>query len=282
MTPDQTFSVEQRARWNGPDGEYWASRYEHLERMLSPITGPLLTFAEPRPSSTVIEVGCGCGDNTLDLARLAGRVIGIDVSEPILAVARQRLRDLPHVTFLLGDAAELPLDDLGAELIVSRFGVMFFGDPVAAFANLRKGLVPRGRLRFACWRTLAENPFQQVPLNALYEHVPRLPPLAPEEPGPFTFGDRERVTRILTAAGFTTPTFTPLDIEVDLAGGGTLDDAIVQICDLGTVRRVLADRSESTRADAVASIRHALTPYATAEGVKLPAAVWLVGSERAN
>jgi SAM-dependent methyltransferase len=219
MTPDQIFNAEQRARWNGPDGEYWASRYEQLERMLSPITGPLLAFAEPRPGSTVIEVGCGCGVNTLDLARLAGRVIGIDVSEPILALARRRLRDLPNVTLLLGDAAELPLDDLGAELIVSRFGVMFFGGPVAAFANLRKGLTPGGRLRFACWRTLAENPWQQVPLNALYEHAPRLPPLAPDEPGPFTFGDRERVTRILTASGFTAPSFTPLDSQLDLAGG---------------------------------------------------------------
>src|SRR5579862_7110915 len=120
MTPAQTFNEDQRIRWNGTDGEYWTTNQDRLDRTLAPVTGPLLTFAQPRAGSTVIEVGCGCGATTIELARAvgpSGRVVGIDLSEPMLALATDRLRVFPKATCLLGDAAELPLRDLGAELI---------------------------------------------------------------------------------------------------------------------------------------------------------------------
>src|ERR1700688_758146 len=157
MTPAQTFNEDQRTRWNGTDGEYWTSNQDPLDRTLAPVTGPLLAFAQPRAGSTVIDVGCGCGATTIELARAvgpSGRVIGLDISEPMLARAKERLREFNNTYCLLGDVAEQSLHDLGAELIVSRFGVMFFGDPVAAFANLRTGLVPGGGVRFACWRSI--------------------------------------------------------------------------------------------------------------------------------
>jgi SAM-dependent methyltransferase len=285
MTPSQLFNEEQRTRWNGIDGEYWTSNQERMDRTLAPVTGPLLAFAEPRAGSTVIDVGCGCGITTIESARAvgpAGRVVGIDLSAPMLALAAERLRPFANATCLLGDAAELPLRDLGAELIVSRFGVMFFGDPVEAFANLRTGLAAGGRLRFACWRPIQENPWLQIPLHAVYEHAPRLPKPEPEEPGPFAFADTARVTRILTAAGFTKPSFTPLDIEMDIAAGGTLEDAVLQSSAMGPTKRALADQPDDIRAAAMESIRRALTPYASAEGVKLAAAVWLVAAGRAG
>ncbi len=194
----------------------------------------------------------------------------------------ERLRLFANATGMLGDAAELPLRDLGAELIVSRFGVMFFGDPVAAFANLRTSLVASGRIRFACWRPINENPWLQIPLNAVYEHAPRLPKPEPEEPGPFAFADTARVTRILTAAGFTAPSFTPLDIQMDLAAGGTLEDAVFQSSAMGPAKRALADQPDDIRVAAVESIRRALKPYASAGGVNLPAAVWLVAADKAS
>src|SRR5689334_2625630 len=147
-TPARAFNEDQRTRWNGSDGEYWALRQDRLDRTLSPVTAPLLAFAAPRAGSTVIDVGCGCGATTIELARAvgpAGRVLGLDVSQPMLGLATERLRDFANATCILGDAADLPLHELRAELIVSRFGVMFFGDPIAAFANLRTGLVPGGR-----------------------------------------------------------------------------------------------------------------------------------------
>jgi SAM-dependent methyltransferase len=285
MTPAQAFNEDQRTRWNGIDGEFWARQQDHLDRTLAPVTGPLLAFAEPRTASTVLDVGCGCGATTIELARAvgrSGRVVGVDISEPMLARAQERLREFANTTCLLGDAADLPLHDFSAELIVSRLGVMFFGEPVGAFANLRTGLVPGGRVRFACWRPIHENPWLQVPLHAVYEHAPRLPKPDPEEPGPFSFADVARVIRVLTAAGFTSPSFTPLDIQLDIAAGGSLEDAVLQSSGMGPTKRALADQPENVRAAAIDSIRRALTPYATAEGVKLPAALWLVAADRAS
>jgi SAM-dependent methyltransferase len=283
MTLVQSFNEDQRTRWNGSDGEYWTRQQDRLDRTLAPVTGPLLAFAAPRSGSIVMDVGCGCGATTIELAYAvgpSGRVVAIDLSVPMLALAAERLRKFANSSCLLGDAAELPLRDLGAELIVSRFGVMFFGDPVAAFANLRTGLAAGGRLRFACWRPIDENPWLQIPLHAVYEHAPRLPKPDPEEPGPFAFADAARVTRILMAAGFTEPSFTPLDIQMDIAAGGTLEDAVAQSSAMGPAKRALADQPDDIRAAAIESIRRVLTPYASAAGVKLPGAVWLVAADR--
>jgi SAM-dependent methyltransferase len=285
MTPQQVFNEEQRARWNGIDGETWARHYDRMDRVLGPINGPLLAFAAPAVGSSVIDVGCGCGGPTIELGRMvgpSGRVTGLDVSEPMATRAKERSREYANVTFLIGDAAELPLENLHADLMVSRFGVMFFGDPTAAFSNLRKGLMPGGRLRFVCWRPIHENPWLQIPLHAVYEHVPRMPKPAPEEPGPFSFADTERVTRILTAAGFTTPSFTPLDVRLNLAAGGTIEDAAVNASENGPARRALTGQTDDVRARAVESIRRALAPYASSTGVELAGAVWLVAAERAN
>jgi SAM-dependent methyltransferase len=283
MTPAQTFNDEQRARWNGIDGEYWAREHDRLDRTLAPIIDPLLTFAAPTPGSSVIDVGCGCAATTAELSRKvgpSGRVTGIDISEPMLRCAKGRLGGYDNTEFRLGDAADIFVQDLHADLIVSRFGVMFFGDPVAAFTNLRTGLAPRGRVRFVCWRTIQENPWLQIPLHAVYEHVPRLPKPAPEEPGPFSFADPARVTSILTAAGFTTPSFTPVDIHLDLAAGGTIEDAALHASETGPARRALTDQPDEIRTAAIESIRRALTPYVSPTGVQLAGAVWLVAADR--
>ena len=285
MTPAQSFNDEQRARWNGRDGEFWASHHDRLDRILAPINDPLLAFAEPEPESSVLDVGCGCGALTLEIARRVGplgQVTGIDISEPMLGRAAERLRGVPNASLQLGDAATLPLGAARAGLIISRFGVMFFGDPIAAFRNLRSALRPGGKVRFACWRPIAENPWMQIPLHAVYEHVPRLPKPGPDEPGPFSFADPERVTRILTEAAFTAPAFTPLDVAMDLSAGGTLEDAVIQSSDLGPSRRALENQPDEIRAAARESIRRALAPYASSAGVKLPGAVWLVAAERAH
>ena len=281
MTPAQQFNETQRERWNGIDGEFWVRQQDRLDRTLAPVTEPLLAFAAPRSGSTVVDVGCGCGATTIELARAVGplgRVIGLDISEPMLSLAAVRLRDFANTTTMLGDAAELPLAGLNAELIVSRFGVMFFGDPVAAFSNLRTALAPGGRVCFACWRPISENPWLQIPLHAVYEHAPRLPKPEPEEPGPFAFADTDRGTRILTSAGFTAPSFTPLDIQLDIAAGGTLNDAVMQSSEMGPAKRALADQPDDIRDAARESIRRALTPHASSSGVTLPGAVWLVAA----
>lgn len=283
MAAATAFNEDQRARWNGNDGEFWTREQERMDRTLAPVLGPLVDFAAPRAGSTVIDVGCGCGATTIELARAvgpSGRVFAIDISAPMLDRARERLSRFGNATCILGDAAELALGEIAAELMVSRFGVMFFGDPVAAFSNLRNGLAPGGRLRFACWRAISENPWLEVPLQAVLKHVPPLPKPEPGEPGPFAFADTPRLTRILTAAGFTAPAFTALDIEMDLGSGGGLEEAVMQSSMIGPARRALKDQPENVDAAAVESIRQALAPYASSAGVKLPGAVWLVAAGR--
>lgn len=282
MTTAQTFNAEQWTRWNGADGEYWVRQQNRLDRMLAPVVEPLLTFAAPNAGSTIIDVGCGCGATTIELARAVGaegHVVALDVSEPMLNLAAKRVEPFGNTRCLVGDAAEVPLHDIAAELIFSRFGVMFFGDPVGAFGNLRAGLVAGGRLRFACWRSIHENPWLHLPLQAVYEHVAHPPKPDPEEPGPFSFSDPTRVTRILTAAGFSKPSFTPLDLRLDISSGGGLEDAVTQASSLGPSKRAMADQPENIRDAAIAAIRRALAPYASADGVTLPAAIWLVAAD---
>jgi SAM-dependent methyltransferase len=280
MSSAQAFNEEQWQRWNGDYGDYWTLQQERMDRTLAAVLPSLLAFAAPKPGSKVIDVGCGCGATTIELAKLvgpSGHVTGIDISAPMLARAKERLTEFGNATVLLGDAAALPLANMNAELVTSRFGVMFFGDPVAAFTNIRTGLARGGRLRFVCWRPIDENPFMHVPLNAVLEHVPGPPKPDPEEPGPFSFANTERVSRILTAAGFTASRFEAVDIEMNF--GATLDEAVAQVSETGPASRALKDQPEEVRGAAIASIRKALNPYVSESGVKMRGATWLVAAE---
>jgi len=281
-TPAHVFHEQQTTRWNSDDGAYWVEHQDRLDRILQPVLDALIPFAAPEPGSTVLDIGCGCGATTVALARIAGKVTGLDVSAPMVAVAAERLRGYPNARCICGDAAVHDFAGMNAGLVTSRFGVMFFGDPKAAFTNIRRGMAPGGRLRFACWRPLPENAWLLVPLAAACKHVPPLPKPEPEEPGPFAFGDRDRVTRILTGAGFTAPVFTPVDLELDLSGGGGIEAALHQACSMGPAKRAMADQPEALRAAAVAAIRDALMSYERNGRVLMPAAIWLVAAENST
>jgi SAM-dependent methyltransferase len=279
MTQTATSHQDQISYWNGPGGAKWVAQQERTDRMLAPVADLLVAHAKIPVGGTVIDIGCGCGATTLALAELVGpkgHVTALDVSAPMLEVARQRLAGRGTVECILGDAQTHAFAPGTADLLFSRFGVMFFGDPTAAFANMRRALKPGGRVVFACWRPIGENPWMQVPLHAAYQHVPRMPKPGPEEPGPYSFADPERVTRILTGAGFAPPRFTPHDVTVDLASGGGIDDAVDQACEIGATSRAIQDQPEDKIAAVRASIREALVPHVTPAGVTLGGAIWLV------
>jgi SAM-dependent methyltransferase len=270
---------EQISYWNNAGGARWASAQEHMDKMLAPVSQLLLGHARAVPGMAALDIGCGGGGTTLGLAKAvgpAGRVVGVDVSEQLIGCARARLSGLSHVQFVHADAASHAFTPF-ADLAISRFGVMFFGDPAAAFANIRKAIKPDGRLVFACWRALDENPWMKVQLKAVYSAgapAPARP--GPEEPGPFSFADPERVKRILTAAGFRDLALTSKDISLDIAAGAGLAAAVQQAITIGAAAAALRDQPEDLRDAAAGLIEKAFAPYAAGGSVSLPGSIWLV------
>jgi SAM-dependent methyltransferase len=281
MSGTDDLHERQVAFWNGPGGEIWVARLTRMDAMLAPVADAAIAHAAPRRGERVLDIGCGAGTTTLALADAvgpAGHVTGLDVSAPLLELARSRSAGVGNVDWVLADASRHVLPPASADLLFSRFGVMFFGDPASAFANLRGALRPGGRLVFACWRSFDQNPWMGVPLRAVQTLVPPLPRPGPDDPGPFSFGDRARVERILTQAGFAAPRFTPFDLAIDVAGGQGVDMAVAQSLDVGPARALLQDQPPDVVDAAAAAIRTALLPYVEGSSVRLPGAVWLVDS----
>jgi SAM-dependent methyltransferase len=278
--PEQ-INADQLAFWNGAGGHTWVARQEHTDITLAPVMEALLAFAAPRTGERVLDIGCGCGATTLEFARAvgpAGRVAALDISGPLLAVgqARAEAAGIANVDWRLADAATAALD--GFDLLTSAFGVMFFGDPVAAFAHMRRAANPGARMAFVCFRPLAENPWMEVPMNAVSRHLPPRPKPVPNAPGMFAFADPQRVSEVLTAAGWTPPRLDKLDLDLDIAAGRGLEGAVAQSSQIGVVNSWLRNQSAEVVAAAIASIREALTAHLDGASVRLPGAMWLVSS----
>jgi SAM-dependent methyltransferase len=194
----------------------------------------------------------------------------------MLARARQIApTDMP-VDFVLADATVYSFDQASFDLLVSRFGVMFFAQPALSFANLHQALRPSGRLAFACWREPRDNPWLMMPLQAVYKHAPKLPQLGPEDPGPFAFASEARVIRILSEAGFAGIELERCDLSLDVAIGRGLDAAVESALEIGPASRALQDQPPDIRAAATDSIREALAPFVKGQTVPLAGSIWIV------
>ena len=270
--------------WNGARGASWVADQEHRDRAMAPYGAAVLERAQPARGERVIDVGCGCGATVLALAAAVGgqgEVLGVDVSEPMLARARARAADLPQARIVCADASSFVFERT-AKLVFSRFGVMFFAEPVLAFANLRRALVPGGRLVFVCWRGVADNQWMSVPYLATLSALaapPVLPP--PDAPGPLAFADPVRVQKILESAGFHGVTLTAFDHAMPLGDDQGLEAAAAEAITLGPAARLLMEADEPTRARALAAVREALRPHLDGQRVRLPAGAWLVTAQSA-
>ena len=284
MPSATALNADQIAYWNGPAGQHWTDRQPMQDILLAPVSQVLLDRADARRGERILDVGCGCGATAIALAeRVApdGFVAGIDVSAPMLARAREIAPQGLPVDFLLADATVHPFDPASFDLLVSRFGVMFFADPVAAFANLRRALRPTGRVAFACWREPRDNPWMMTPLQAVYEHVPKLPRPGPDDPGPFAFAAPDRVQRILAAAGFAGIAMEPHDLAFDIAIGRGLDAAVEGALEIGPASRALEGHPPEVWAAARQSIRDTLAPLVRGENVALAGGIWMVTARAA-
>jgi SAM-dependent methyltransferase len=274
---------EQIAYWNGPAAESWVREQEDLDRVLVHFSDALLARAAARPAERVLDVGCGCGATTVMLARSVGnegRVIGVDVSRPMLEKARMRAAGMGQVELLLTDASTYATP-APVDLVFSRFGVMFFADPGTAFAHLAAQLRPGGRMVFVCWRPLVENPWAMVPFEAARAVLPPMPPADPAAPGPFALSGRTRLEGVLAAARLEDVRIEPLDADMVLAEKG-LDEAVRMAMHTGPTARHARELDDAGRAEVAGAVRDALAPYLSGTRVALRGATWLVSARRAS
>ncbi len=287
----KTANQDQVEHWNDSEATGdWVTHSDRYDRMLAPFAGLILDAAALSPGERVLDVGCGCGATTLAAARVVapGDVTGVDVSAPMLDRARQNAASagLANASF---EQADAQIYEFGAsyDAVISRFGVMFFADPVAAFANLRAATKPGGRLTFACWQPLTENEWLLVPTAALAKYVPVPDQGDPRAPGMFSLSDTDWLRRVLGDAGWQNITAEPKQTPI-LLGGGSIDDAVYFVRGRTVVRSMLADADQPTRDRAMESVRNALASRADADdgtdagagGVHLNASVWLVTATR--
>ena len=275
-------NAEQIRHWNEVAAPRWVASEAMLDAQIAPLGLAAMERARVAAGERVLDVGCGCGQTTLQLAAKVGprgSVTGIDISTPMLERARARAaeRELAQVRFLNADAQTTAVGAAAFDLVFSRFGVMFFADPRAAFANLRASLAPGGRVAFVCWQDLKLNPWMRVPLLAAAQHITLQPPSGPDAPGPFSFAAPARVRAILEGAGFADVAIDPLELELVVGGvGGNLEQAVEIMLELGPMAAAMREAAADLRPRVADAVREALAPFASPAGVKLGSAVWIV------
>ncbi len=275
-------NAEQITYWNEQGGPRWVTLQEALDRQLASFGRIVMDRLAIAAGERVLDVGCGCGETSLELGRRVGRegsVLAVDISTVMLERARERGRGVANVEFLAADAQTHAFAPASFDAVFSRFGVMFFADPRAAFVNIARALKPGGRLGFHCWKKLVDNPWMTVPLFAALQHLPPPTPPPPDAPGPFAFADPDRVRGILADAGLAEIEFESRGDAMSL-GTGSVDDAADFALQMGPTSMALREATAETVAKVRAAVREALAPYQTANGVSLTTASWVVTARR--
>lgn len=251
----------------------WVEEQALLDHMLQPFADMLADAVAPGDS--VLDVGCGTGATALAIARKlgeTGRYVGIDISEPMLTLARARTGS--ETNFLLANAQTYSFEPASFDKIVSRFGVMFFEDPVAAFTNLRRAAKDDGELRMIAWRSAGENPFMTAAEKAAAPFLPGMPPRDPDAPGQFAFGDAEKVRGILEQSGWKEISLQPIDVPCSFPAA-ELERYATK---LGPVGPAIQELDEETRARVSEAILAAFAPYVHSAEVRFNAACWMVSA----
>lgn len=283
MTTDAP-NAEQITYWNESAGPRWVVMQDALDEQIAPLGLAAMDRLAPAAGERLIDVGCGCGQTTLQLARRVapgGTVTGVDISRPMLARARERAAGTEGVTFVEADAQRHAFAPGATDAVFSRFGVMFFADPTAAFANLRGAVRAGGRLAFACWQAPQRNPWMMHAMMAVVPHIPLPPPPPPEAPGPFAFADDARVRRILGDAGWADVAVDPLDTTLVIGGSGaSLDQAVEFIMGMGAAAASVQAATPDQRRAAAAAVREVFQPHHGPDGVRMEAGAWIVTAQR--
>ncbi len=279
MTVRSNDNAKQIEYWNGPTGVRWAGRQDIVDRTLKSIGDALMSFAAPVSGMHVLDVGCGAGTTTLQLAAAVapGTATGVDISAPMLAVARSRANAAgSHIEFIEADASAHRFV-AEFDLVFSRFGVMFFADPFAAFTHIRTALKPGGKLAFVCWRPFRENAWAFAPYAAALDLLPPQEPPVPHAPGPFGLADGERLKSILAQSGYRNVRVARFDTVMNM--GATVEEAANEALNIGPLAHASRDLGEALREKIRERAGEALAKFETPAGITPPASCWLVGAE---
>jgi SAM-dependent methyltransferase len=279
MSENRLPNRDEATRWNESSGPVWVEMQDVLDRMFAPFETRLVEEAFPRDGGRVLDVGCGAGATTLAMARRLGPTglcLGVDISAPLVAAAKARAtaEGLVAAAFVQADAQIYRFEPQGFDAVISRFGVMFFDDSEAAFANVRRAARHGAKLAFVAWRSPAENPFMTAAPRAAAPFLPNLPAQNPDGPGQFAFADGDKVRRILDAAGWTDIDVSSFDVQLGIGE----KDLLAYATKLGPVGQALRQSSEPTRARTVEALRVAFDPYLQNGVAHFTAACWFVSA----
>jgi SAM-dependent methyltransferase len=266
----------QAALWNGAAGRAWVDEQALLDRLFAPFLERLVGEVAAEAPGSVLDIGCGAGATTVAIARRLGPAApatGVDISEPLVSAARARAeREGVPATFIRADAEDHAFEPASVDMVVSRFGVMFFADPVRAFANVRQAARPGAALRAIAWRSGAENPFMTAAERAAAPLLPDLPPRRADGPGQFAFADAGRVRGILADSGWTAIDVHPIDVECRLSEA----DLVSYLTRLGLVGIALRDADDATRQRVIPVVRAAFDPFVVDGECRFTAACWAI------
>ncbi len=268
------------AFWNSTMGHAWVSQQAVISDVFTSVTSVSLVAAAAKQGEHVIDIGCGPGDTLLAFARAvgpSGDALGVDVSVPMLEFARHRAAEagLANVTCALADATTYAFEPRRANLVYSRFGMMFFDDPIKAFTNIRSAMKMGGRLVFVCFRTMPESPWFRVPIEAARPHVPPQPPVDPLAPGMFSLAREDRLRGVLTEAGFREIALNATDVPIH---GKDTTQSMAFITQVGPLPALLENASDQQRKRATEAARNALAAQIGADGRGLHVGLWLVSA----
>ncbi|WP_417743676.1 class I SAM-dependent methyltransferase [Salipiger sp.] len=277
-------NAAQQAFWSTGPGRHWVRLHRELDMLHARLTDILLDAADPRPGARVIDIGCGAGAVSLAAAERVGpegHLLGLDISAPLIALARERAEGRPSAPeFRVADAQSWAHDGAPFDLCVSRMGLMFFADPKAGLANLHRHLRPGGRLVFAAWAALAENPWFDLAKRAAEARLGPSEPGDPHAPGPAAFADQSRVLGLLAEAGFDDAQAQTVDTTLEVPGGSAEAAALTQY--IGPIPAQLRAKggTEADRAALLEQMHRAFSAYDDAEGCQIPARIHLFSATR--
>ncbi len=271
-----TANTDQRAFWSDTVGDIWVTHSQAVDAIFAPVLDSVLAHANIHQGARVLDIGCGAGGSTFAVAALVdahGAVDGIDISAPLLAAARADSRMAPNVHFILADAQTQAFDPDAYDLVLSRFGMMFFDDPVTAFTNMAGSLASGGKMVFATWGSIAQNPFFTLPAALSKAHFGPMPKTDPDAPGPFSMRDTDKVLGILAAAGLEQGAAEVA--QMALTPHGTAQDLAALMCEIGPAKSAMAayNADGPARTAFVAKLAAELKTYETPAGLRVPAEI---------